>query len=509
MSTYKNTPRHFETKHLLSNLKARSVRGGAVTIVTQTARFILQMGSTAVLARLLTPDSFGLISMVVVVIRLASMFGDAGLSTAIIQRLEINHVQVSTLFWISFALGTGLMLLVAISSPVIAWFYDDSRLIGITLVLSIDILLSALTIQHKALLTRHMRFFALGVIEITSLAIGVVTGIILAFLGAGYWSLVAMLIVENLAHTLFIWFALRWYPGLPKRGTGIVPMLTFGRNLTGSRFLNFFTRNTDNILIGRLWGANQLGLYAKAYNLVFLPEIIIGDPLSRVVTPALSRLQDDKQRFREYYVKALSAVTMTSMPISVFMFMTADLLIHVWLGTQWNDAVPIFQALGAAGFLSSMNCATGWVLFPLGLTRKQLIWMLIETPIMILAFVIGLKWGAVGVAASFSISQVLMRLPALRYALKDTHIRLIDVGHAIWRPALASLLAAGITFLLMSNIFFELLHLQFISLLISAIIYGLVYIGIWFILPGGYSILIDILGLFTHLRNNPEQVERQ
>jgi O-antigen/teichoic acid export membrane protein len=177
--------RHFQTDHLLKDLEVRSFRGGVVTLVGQAVKFLLQMISTVVLARLLRPEDFGLVAMVGVIILSIGMWTDLGLSNATVQRLAITQPQVSLLFWVNCALGAGATILVAILAPVIAWFYHEPRLIHVTLALSLTFLLGGLTVQHRALLRRQMQFKMIMSIDCVSMAVGIAIGLAMAWLDFG------------------------------------------------------------------------------------------------------------------------------------------------------------------------------------------------------------------------------------------------------------------------------------------------------------------------------------
>jgi PST family polysaccharide transporter len=175
---------YFKTEHLKSDLGARTIRGSAVTIVTQGVKFVIGMVGTVILARLLTPQDYGLIGMVAVIIGFVSIFKDLGLSSATIQRAEINSVQISTLFWVNIALSLAVMLVCFGIAPLISVFYHEPRLRLITAAYGFGFMLSGLTVQHEALLRRQMRFTALAVTEITALCASVATAVGLALYGA-------------------------------------------------------------------------------------------------------------------------------------------------------------------------------------------------------------------------------------------------------------------------------------------------------------------------------------
>src|SRR5438477_2435341 len=215
MAAEQRHERHLGTDHLLANLKGHTISGGAVTMLAQGMKFFLTLLSTMVLARLLTPRDFGLVAMVTTVTSFLRVFKDAGLSIATVQRERITHAQVSNLFYINVGVSLLSTLIVAASAPIIARFYHNPRLIGITLLLSTTFLISGSTIQHQALLKRQMRFKALALIEVGSMAVGVLVGVLMAFLGYRYWSLVGSSLAMEITALLLTWSASRWRPQLP------------------------------------------------------------------------------------------------------------------------------------------------------------------------------------------------------------------------------------------------------------------------------------------------------
>ncbi|HQG49312.1 MAG TPA: oligosaccharide flippase family protein, partial [Sedimentisphaerales bacterium] len=192
----------FDSQHLSRDLAAKSVRGGVTTVTAQGAQFLLHLAGTMVLARLLTPNDYGLIGMVMVVVQFAAMFKDAGLSMATVQRETISHEQISTLFWINLFISGFLGLCVLISAPWVARFYGKPELTSVTAVLSLSFLFTGLTIQHQALLRRHMRFGVLAVIQIASHVGNLIVTVLLALAGWRYWALVGGTLTTALLGTL-------------------------------------------------------------------------------------------------------------------------------------------------------------------------------------------------------------------------------------------------------------------------------------------------------------------
>lgn len=372
-------------------------------MAAQGAQFVLHLGSTVVLARLLTPHDFGLIAMVTAVTGFVAMFKDLGLSMATVQKAEINHGQISTLFWINVLLSFGVMLVTAALAPAIAWFYGEPRLIWITLALASAFIFGGLTVQHQALLRRNMRFGTLALIHIASMLAGVVTAFIAAWYGLRYWALVLMQMATTITGAIGVWVACPWRPGLPVRRSGVRAMLAFGGHLTGFNFLNYFARNLDNILIGKVWGAQPLGFYSKAYGLLMFPLAQINAPVSAVAIPALSRLQDEPERYRNYYLKAISMIAFVTMPLVMFLIVMSNEIIYILLGPQWSEASRIFTFLGISALGQPIGNTAGWLYVSQGRTRDMLTWGMIGSSITVVAIVAGLPWGALGVAVSYTI----------------------------------------------------------------------------------------------------------
>jgi PST family polysaccharide transporter len=243
-------------------------------------------------------------AMAVTVTRFLSTFKDAGLSMATVQRSEIDHDQLSTLFWINGVFGIVLMVATVISAPLVAWFYGDPRLTGIVMLLAVGFAASGFSTQHHALLRRQMRFSLLAEVEIASWLVGAGLAILMARGGFGFWSLAAKELGPIIAILVGVAIGCRWRPGKPRFGSGVRPMLRFGGHLAGVNMVGYFTRNFDKVLIGWRLGADSLGLYSMAYNLLYLPIQQINVPVTNVAIGVLSRLQNEPGNFAVIFARA-------------------------------------------------------------------------------------------------------------------------------------------------------------------------------------------------------------
>ncbi len=481
---------HFRTDHLHAGIGGRTARGGLVTMVAHGLKFGVSIVATAILARLLTPQDYGLIGMVAVATLFVAMFKDMGLSLATIQRAEINFEQISTLFWVNVGISFGIMLLMILAAPIVSWFFAEPRLTLITIVTATGFLIGGLAVQHEALLRRQMRFFVLSGIAFASITVGYAVGIGLAWYGWRYWALVFSQLALLTTNTVGVWLACRWRPGRPRRNAGVKSMLKFGGDVTGYSMINYFSRNMDNLLIGRFGGAQALGLYNKAIQLLGLPTDQINEPLFSVAIPALSRLTDSPERYREAYLRMMEKVIMLTMPVVALMLVASDWLVQLVLGPQWGQAAPILVAMCIAGLFNPIMNTGGWLLVTQGRTRDMLYWSLINAPLAIVPIVIGLRWGPVGVAACYSVARLLLANPLQFWFVGRTGPVRTGDFYRLLAPFVCAVGVASAACLLFRR--FTVVNSALIGLVASAIIMGAVTLLVLCLLPRGRAALLDL-----------------
>ena len=302
--------RHFRTDDLVADIGHRAVTGGFITISAQGGKFLLNFAAAAILARLLNAKDFGLVGMVLGVTGVVGVFRELGLSTATVQREKITQEQVSNLFWVNVGFSGILTVLCAALAPLVAWFYQDPRILGIMLFLSLTFVVTGSTVQHQALLTRQMRFQELAIIDLTSLAIGFLSACVMAWMGFAYWALVAQQLTTAAVTLVMTWVVSGWRPKLPSRNSGVRPMVMFGAHLSLADFVGQFSINCDSILLGRFYGPAPLGLYTRAQVLLARPIQQIVAPINAVLIPVLSRLQADPERYRRSYMRAYGGLAL-------------------------------------------------------------------------------------------------------------------------------------------------------------------------------------------------------
>ncbi|SCB27355.1 lipopolysaccharide biosynthesis protein [Rhizobium hainanense] len=388
-----------------------ALRAGLVTAVAQVLRMAIQFLSVVILARLLRPEDFGLVAAVAPIAAFVGLFQNLGLQQAVIQRKEITRKQLNQVFWMSASVGLGCTVVLSASAPIVASFYGDSRMLGITLATALPLFLGSLAALPLALMNRDLQFGQLAVNDVSSAFAGLVITAAAAYWGFGYWSLVLGPAVSAVIVLILAWQVTRWMPGRPELNIDR-EIVSFGANLTGFNLVNFFARNLDNILIGKYSGAVQLGYYDRAYKLLLFPLQNIIQPLTRVMIPLMSRIQDDKLKFREIYLRTVWLLGLVTIPGIAALTFASDQLVAVLFGKQWLPVAPIFAWLGIASLIQPISSTTGWIFICQGRTNSMFQWGMFSSLVTVIAFVLGLQWGAIGVAAAYAISGYIL-LPFL------------------------------------------------------------------------------------------------
>jgi O-antigen/teichoic acid export membrane protein len=462
------------------DLKGKTARGALVSTFGQSANFILRTGSMVILARLLEPKDFGLVGMVTACTGFMALFQDAGLSLAAVQRASITRAQTSMLFWINLAVGAALAILCAAVAPILTAFYHEPRLFWMTVVLGTGFVLGGAGAQHRATLQREMRFTVLTMIDVVSLVVSIVLAVAMAAAGQGCWALVGMTLCGSASSLIAVWTASGWIPGPPRRGAGVWSMLRYGGTLTLGNVICYLAYNADKVLLGRFCGAEALGIYGRAYTLINLPTQNLNFTIGVVGFPALSRLQNDPVRLKNYFLKGYTLFLSLVMPITLASALFAEDIIRVFLGQKWSAAAPLFRLLAPTILVFAMINPFGWLLLATGRATRGLRLAILIAPVVILGCVAGLPYGPTGVAAGFSVATLLLIVPVILWATHGTSITAAATFKVIMRPCLSMLIAGGAT--LMAWPIFNPLTPAILRLIVcNAMLFGVYAIVLWFV----------------------------
>jgi PST family polysaccharide transporter len=392
----------FETDMDRGALKRASVQGVAVTFLSQALRFVLQFGAQIVLAHWLVPRQFGLIAMVAPVLSLVQVFNDLGLTQATIQRPEITHRELSTLFWINFGVSACLAALMVLASPLVAWFYHEPRLAPITAACGGMLLLSGAGAQQIALMNRRMRYRQLAIIDVACACMAFMAGLGAAWAGCGYWSLVLMQAANSLTILVLVWRFSDWRPALPARHGGVGALLRFGGHLTGFNILGYIENNLGTVLIGRLSGPAALGLYDRAFKLVIVPWWQISLPVARVSVALLCRLHGSDAHYARAWRQMLQGLVLVAAPGLIWAAMEAGTLVPLVLGPAWVQAAPIVAWLSAGTIFVPLGSSAYWLFVSQDRVAAQLRYGVASGMLLVASILIGVHWGPIGVARAYA-----------------------------------------------------------------------------------------------------------
>jgi O-antigen/teichoic acid export membrane protein len=380
-------------------------------ITLQISRMVVAL----VLARLLAPHDWGLAAMVLVFSGFVVVFTDSALGTALIQRRELLPGDRSTVFWTTA--GIGLLLAaagIALAGPLAA-FYGESEVRPLFIALSVGFFVSALGTTQSALLVRDMQFRILELRQIAATIVGAATGVAIALADFGAWAIVGQQLSEVLVSTVLLWYLTPWRPSATFSTASLRRLIGFAGNVFGENLLYQAGRNVSSLLIGRFLGPASVGTYVLATNVILVPFSRIAGPLQQVFFPAFSRMNEDRERMADVWIRASRLVGAISIPSLVGLVIVAPDFVDVVLGPRWSSATPVIQILAWVGLIQSLQTLSGEVLLALNragtLLRFTMLWFVGN----VVAFTVGLQWGILGVATAYALATVLIE-PVRTYA---------------------------------------------------------------------------------------------
>jgi PST family polysaccharide transporter len=426
-------------------LRRLAVRGAGMTVFSGGVGVTIQVVAAVVLGRLLTPRDFGLVTMVTTFSLLLLNATANGFTDAVVQRKEINHRLASNLFWISLVIGVVLAAGFIAAGPLIARFFGEAPIARIAAGISISVFLTNASVLHLALLKRAMRFSTVAANDIVARAVGVLVSIIFGFLGWGYWALVIGTCSLALSTTVGAWILCRWIPGRPRRISGTGSMLLFAGHISGRFSVNYFARNSDNLLVGWRFGAHALGYYKKAYDLFALSASQLVSATSTVAVSALSRVRDNREQYLRYLLGAIGIMAFLGMGLAGDLTLVGRDLIRILLGPGWEPAGRIFTYFAPGIGIMMVYGTHGWIHVSIGRADRWFAWGIIECSLTFLLFLAGLPWGPQGIAVAWCASFWILAAPALWYAGKPIHLAMSQVFNVVWQYVAASLFAGVAT----------------------------------------------------------------
>lgn len=462
-------------------LKYRIISGAIWNTINSSATFLISIGTLMVLARLLKPEDFGVFAMITVVTGLLDSFSDMGISAAVISYRDIRDNELSSLFLLNIFIGIGLCLLLVAASPFVVFYYKEPRIYLYLWILSLNFIITSPATLFNVLMKKHMQFKILSKINIAATIAYAVGAIVYAFLFRSIMSFVVGTLMQSLTSTVLnIYHGKKiWKPGkVIIKYTYLKRFLSFGLFQIGERVINRLNRNIDYLIIGRFLGAEVLGYYFMAYNLMLKPIRKINPIITSVAFPALSEIQEDNVQLKRYFLKMTRYIIYVMAPIFLIMFLLAEPVILVLYGSAWLAAAPVLAIFALLGILYSIGNPMGNLILAKG--RADIgFWLNAgQTLFLLLANYIGVRWGAIGVALSTLFVTLFLFFPAgffIRYYL--VKLRPGEYLDQLKKPLLFAA-SAGVVISLLQHLLGPLMAANLIAqLIIYCVVFSIIYLA--------------------------------
>ncbi|WP_182252384.1 lipopolysaccharide biosynthesis protein [Microbacterium esteraromaticum] len=409
------------------HLGGRAARSAARLLGGQSALFVIQLTSIVVLARLLTPQEYGIVAMALAFTGFGHLLRDVGLSSAAIQAPTLSHAQRSNLFWINTGIGAAMATVVMVLAPVIAIYYAEPTVLWIVLGFAPTLLLSGMATQLRAHAVRTLQLGRLALVDVTSALLGLASAILLAYAGGGAWALVIQQLVGGLC-TLILMLALGgWMPGWIHRGVPMRAFFAFGVPLFGSQLLTYFASNLDSMLMGRHYGSVLTGLYNRSLQLVRVPMNQLRSPLGQLALSVLSRIQSDDSRLISYVSQGQRAMGYPLLFAAGLLAAMAPAVIDVAIGDQWASAAPFVRLIAVGEGLTTLAGVGGWIYTSRGLGAALLKYTVVSASVKACLLITAAAFGPIWIAAAFAFAPVVLWPLSLIWVGKVANLRTLPL----------------------------------------------------------------------------------
>lgn len=410
---------------------------------------LLMQGSgfivTIFLARLLEPSDFGLIAIATVIIGIAQVFMDIGLSSALIQRHRVLPIHYSSVFYFNIIIGLSLSAIIFISSFWIGDFYNNQLLIPVIQVMSVLFILNALSSVQGTKLRKDLKYPLLTKANLTSSITSGAVGISLAFYGAGIWSLVFQTLVMSIVYNIILWSTSEWRPSLTFSWKALKQLWGFGFRMFLSGLLEAIFSRLDYLIIGKLFSPATLGFFQRAKSLDLMIITYASSSLMSILFPVLSKIKNDLPRFQTVILKSLGVISFITFLLSGGLYVTADELITMLFGSKWETSIYYFKILALSGFAYPISALLVNVLSSRGNSKAFLRLEIYKKIIFGLNLSIGFIWGIEGYLYGLVIASIIAVYLNIYFASQEIHLPFSDFTYPIISQTLISILSVIIT----------------------------------------------------------------
>jgi O-antigen/teichoic acid export membrane protein len=406
-----------ESDHL-GQLRARAGKAAVWALLDRWGTRTLTTVVFIILARLLTPQEFGIVALALVVRHFLNTLIDQGFSEAIVQAPDLKPAFANTAFWTALATGSCLTIALVFTAPFVARaIIGNASVAPLLRVLAVSLAFTALSSTQSALLRRQLAFRDLAVRHLIAQVVAGIVAVAAAFLGAGAWSIVLQTILQGAVGAAILWRYSEWRPKLEFDPSTFRSLSVFGMSMIGIDILTTIQQQADNFLVGRSLGAATLGIYALAFRFYFLVVDVAMSSMSGVALSTFARIQGDLAAARRVFLSATRLTTLVTLPIFVGMAVVAPEMISVLVGDKWSASAPVLRALCPSGLILCLTYLDRSLIVALGRPRLALRVTALAVALRLIGYIVGVQFGVVGVAAGLSVTSIVFwpyRLVVLR-----------------------------------------------------------------------------------------------
>ena len=457
-------------------LRKQTFSGIRWTTFSSLGRATLQFMQIAILARLLTPADFGLIALVVAMIVFLQIFSDAGISNAIIHYQNITQEQLSSLYWLNVSVSAFLaLMLIAFSHWMAAW-YEQPVLKFLLILAAVTLVVGALGQQIRVLAEKNLHFAKLAKVELIAAFFGFLVAVSLALMGEGVYALLVGNLVTALVGCLLVWVWLSegWRPQARLCLAEIRQFLMFGTYMVGNNLANTFNSQIDILLGGRLLGIQSIGLYSVPKELSLRISSMINPIITQVGLPVMAKVQEDAVLLKHIYLQTMRMGASVIFPIYITLGLFSPEIVHLLLGQQWRDAIPLLQIFSVWALIRSTGNPVGILLMARGRADLSFKWNMVWLFIMPPTIWIGSQFGISGMTISLAMLSVLAFWPNWYFLIRP----LCGAGFGEYSIHLATPLILSSCAGLVGYCTAYLLDGNLLRLTIGVSVGGLVYLGL-------------------------------
>jgi len=461
------------------------------SITNQISITLVGLVISGVLSRLIKPAEFGIIAMVSMAIGFLNVIKDFGFGAALIHKKEVSDDEYSTVFWFNLIIGVALTAIVFIASPYIGDFFNEKEVEYVTKILSFTFIINSVGIVWSNRLLKEVAFKQIFYRSFISTIISGTCAIILALNNYGVWALVAQVYTALIINTFLNYLHVKWLPSFVIKKKYVRHLVQFGIPLLADQSINYWVRNIDNLLVGKVFGKNTLAYYNKAYTLMLLPVEQLTSTLTKVLFPSFALIQDDRPQIANIYLKISRVIAFIAFPVMISLSMLAKPLILIVYGKNWTPVIPIFEVLSILGMFQALGALSGDIYLSLGETKLMFKVGLFSKTTMISGIVLGLYIGGLmGMVYGYCIGSTIAFLPELYFIGRLINIKLKEIIFNF----MPYLFIAGICFLIIRVIFNQ-LHVNIVlDFFIKLTSFGTIYLFLNFLIkPKAYTDILSII----------------